>query len=71
MSSNDLLVNLGMRIKAVRITKKMTQNELAAKCKLEKTGISRIEAGLTNPTVKTLHKISKTLEVHIAELFKD
>lgn len=47
----------------------MTQNELAIACEFEKASLSRLESGQTNPTVKTLHRICKVLEVDIAELF--
>lgn len=71
MSENDLMLNLGRRIKTIRLTKNLTQNQLAMQCRFEKAGMSRIEAGLSNPTVKTLHKISNALDVPIADFFKD
>jgi transcriptional regulator with XRE-family HTH domain len=49
----------------------MTQNELAMECEFEKASMSRIESGQSNPTIRTLYKISDALDVHIGELFKD
>ena len=43
----------------------MTQNKLANKCKFGKATMSRIEAGECNPTIRTLYKISKSLDVPI------
>jgi transcriptional regulator with XRE-family HTH domain len=71
MSDHKLLSNIGARIRKIRGEKKMTQYELAVQCGFEKASMSRLEAGKTNATVLTLHKISKALNVHIADLFKD
>ncbi|HMU10917.1 MAG TPA: helix-turn-helix transcriptional regulator [Ferruginibacter sp.] len=70
MNETDLLTKLGNRIKAIRKKKGMSQNELALECDFEKASMSRIEAGLANPTVRTLFKISRALDVPMAELFK-
>lgn len=60
---------IGKRIKELRIEKDLKQQELAASCNLEKTHMSRIEAGGQNLTLKMLQRISKGLEVDISELF--
>lgn len=59
---------LGNRIKAVRENKNVSQQELASECDFEKSNMSRIEAGKTNPTYYTLVKIAKALKVNLAEL---
>lgn len=71
MKEPDLLTKLGEKIRSLRMKKNMTQNDLAIECDFEKASMSRIESGRSNPTVKTLLKISRALDVHIAELFKD
>jgi len=71
MQKTDLLVEIGRRIKAIRLVKKMTQNELAMECEFEKASLSRIESGKTNITIRTLYKISKALEVPIVDFFQD
>lgn len=69
MKESKFLAGLGSRIKELRLNKKMTQNDLAVHCDFEKANMSRIEAGKTNITVLTLHKISKALDVEITEFF--
>ena len=59
---------LGQQIKRIRMAKKLKQSDLAAAIDVEKTNLSRIEAGRTNPTLYTLLKISKALNVSVAEL---
>jgi len=71
MGDNKLLIKLGEKIKKIRISKNMTQNELAMECDFEIASLSRIESGHSNPTIRTLFKISKALDIPMEELFKD
>ena len=59
---------LGKRIKALREMKGISQKELASMCVFEKSNMSRLEAGRTNPTVVTLLKISDALSVDLPDL---
>lgn len=61
---------VGKRIKELRAAKNISQQELAAACNLEKSHLSRIEAGKQNLTLKMLLRIAKGLQVDIAELFQ-
>jgi transcriptional regulator with XRE-family HTH domain len=71
MNETDLMIKLGDRIKTLRSKKNMTQYELAVECTFEKASMSRIESGQSNPTVRTLNKICKALDVKLVELFRD
>jgi transcriptional regulator with XRE-family HTH domain len=71
MYRTDVLVKIGKRIKNIRLAKNMTQNDLAIECDFEKASLSRIEAGKTNITIRTLYKICSALEIHIGDLFAD
>jgi len=68
MKINQLQQKIGQRIRELRESKGITQQDLAAVCNFEKANLSRIEAGRTNPTVSTLYKISQALEITISEL---
>lgn len=61
---------IGQKIKAIRESKGLEQQELAALCDIEPSNISRIEAGNTGPTVWTLYRISNSLEINIGDLFQ-
>ena len=63
-----LLLTLGERVKEVRLLKKISQLRLAALCNTEKTNVSRLENGNTNPTFLTLKKIADMLEVQLCDL---
>jgi transcriptional regulator with XRE-family HTH domain len=69
MEEPDLLVKLGDRIKEIRVSKNMSQNDLAIECNFEKASMSRIESGQANPTVRTLYKICRALDIKMLDLF--
>jgi transcriptional regulator with XRE-family HTH domain len=70
MNNSKFLTALGARIKELRVAREMTQNDLATQCDFEKASMSRIEAGKTNITILTLHKISTALDIEITEFFR-
>ena len=59
---------LGKRIKSLREMKGISQQELASMCDFEKSNMSRLEAGRTNPTVVTLLKIGDALSIDLPDL---
>ncbi len=70
MFEEDVYKKIGKRIRDIRIEKSMTQLDIAAACNFEKSTISRIEAGRTNITVKTLYLLSKALGVEMKDFFE-
>lgn len=68
MEDKALLEKVGNRIKEIRESKNITQQELAARCDFEKSNMSRIESGNTNPTLLTLYKICTSLDISLEEL---
>jgi len=65
----DYQQKFGLQLKKIRLSKKMSQLDLASYCNLEKTSISRIENGRTNITLKTMVLLSKSLDVKVADFF--
>ncbi len=68
MNEQQLLIRIGDQIKEIRLSKGFSQQELAARCNFEESNLSRVELGKTNPTVKTLYKISMALSVKLKDL---
>ena len=64
----QLQLAIGKRVKMLREEKGMAQQDLAAKCNIEKSNLSRLEAGGTNPTLYTLKRIADNLEIKLEEL---
>jgi len=66
-----VLVTLGATIRRIREeTTDFSQSKLAIEIGLSENQVGRIERGESNPTVKTLIKISTALKVDIRMLFK-
>lgn len=62
------MVSIGKKIKIERIKLRLKQYELAQKANISNTYLSDIELERTNPSIKTLSKIAKALEIDIKEL---
>jgi len=60
---------IGMRIKEIRRSKGLSQEQLAEKADINSKYLSRMERGTENPTLDMLIKLSKALEVEMWEMF--
>lgn len=63
------LKQLGMRIKTLRKERGIKQVDLGYSIDLEKSNMSRIEAGNTNPSILILLKICRELNITLSDLF--
>jgi putative transcriptional regulator len=66
---NEYLINLGKRLKMLRLEKKISQTEIAYRCGFDKSNYNTIESGKRNPTVISLLKISIALDISLKDLF--
>ena len=64
-------MELGNKIKELRLQNDLTQEELADRCKLTKGYISQLENDLTSPSIATLIDILTALGVTPKEFFAD
>ena len=69
MNEIQLYIKVGQKIRKIREGENISQQELADRCIFEKSNMSRIEAGRTNLTLKTLYTISNALSVPIKDFF--
>ena len=60
---------LGKRIKEIRISKKLTQEQLSELTDIGASSISKIESGIYHPTDENLDRISKALNVEPYKLY--
>lgn len=65
----DIKKMIGARIKEIRTKKGFTQDQLSEKMEINSKYLSSIERGKENPTLNTLIKLSKSLEVDLGEIF--
>ncbi len=59
----------GNRIRELRQAKGMTQEDLADRCGLFRTYMSRIETGKANPTLTMIHALADSIGVPVQALF--
>ena len=62
---------LGEKIKELRLSCNLTQEELADRCELTKGYISQLENDLTSPSIATLIDILSALGTDLKEFFSD
>ena len=67
---NKILIAFSRRIRAERVKKKMSQEELAEKAGVHRTYIGMIERAEKNITLKNIEKISLVLKTTLSDLFK-
>jgi len=68
--NKEYFIKLGKRIRQLRLAKKLTQADLAAKIGKDYQSIQRVERGDINPSIFYLQEIANGLEVDISELFE-
>lgn len=64
-------MEIGLKIKNLRQTKNLTQEELANRCELTKGYISQLENDLTSPSIETLKDLLNALGSSFSEFFED
>ncbi len=62
-------MNIGNKIKNLRLTHSLTQSELADRCELSVGAISLIERDLSSPSVDTLNDILDVFNVSLQDFF--
>ncbi len=70
MRENFFYRRLGEIIFQIREKKKLTQEQLAFLCDIDRSYLSKIEKGRTNPSVKILNKICRVFKMKICNLLK-
>ncbi|WP_293688736.1 MULTISPECIES: helix-turn-helix transcriptional regulator [unclassified Spirosoma] len=66
--SSPISIAFGKAVKQQRLTKGLTQDELAHHCGVDRTYISRIERGLKNPTLSVIWDIATHLKISLVAL---
>ena len=64
-------MDIGAKLKELRILKGLTQEELADRAELSKGFISQLERDLTSPSIATLMDILQCLGTSIGEFFNE
>ena len=71
MKGNFVYTKIGKRIAMIRKRQHLSQDQLAIIADMDRTHLTRLEKGRTNPSVRTLHKIARKLRVKVSFLLGD
>jgi len=71
MRGNFFYDRLGNCIVKIREKKRISQEQLAFRCGVDRTYISRIEQGHANPTIRIIEKIANALRVRLHILLRN
>jgi transcriptional regulator with XRE-family HTH domain len=61
---------IGKRIKELRISQKLSQEQLALKAEIDRTYMTSLENGHRNVSILMIDKIIKALEITYEDFFK-
>lgn len=64
-------MNIGNKLKELRVAKNLTQEELADRAELSKSFISQVERDLTSPSIATLIDILQCLGTNLNDFFSE
>ena len=64
-------MEIGGRLRALRGEKKLSQGDIQKRSGLLRCYISRVENGYTTPTIDTLEKMARAMEVPLYRVFYD
>ncbi len=68
MTSLDVNIKIGIKIRLLRTKLRISQEKLAELADMNKNSIGAIERGESSPSIETLNKIAKALNVELKEL---
>src|SRR5690242_21775774 len=70
-AGGDTTVIIGDQLRALREAKQLSQGDIEKRTGLLRCYISRVENGHTVPSVETLEKLARALEIPMYQLFYD
>ena len=70
-AAQPISMNIGTTIRGYRLQKGMSQGDIEKKTGLLRCYLSRVENGHTVPSLETLQKIAKALDLQLSEFFAE
>ena len=68
MDNNEFLKKIGLKLKVVRALRGLSQDDIVNKLDIDKSYYSKVERGLTNPTLLYMKNLSEILDVKLEDL---
>lgn len=69
ITDNEIYKAFGQRLREIRISKSLSQEELSGRADLDRTYVSGCERGKRNPSLKTIIRLANALEVDPKDFF--
>lgn len=69
VSPSDEEVHVGVRLRHARMTRHLTLREVAQKAECSESMVSKVENGRALPSLTTLHRICRVLDLTVGQLF--
>lgn len=66
----DIRLRVGANLKALRVQRKLTQEDVSGLAQVDQTYLSGVENGKRNPSISMLQKLADALGVDPAELVR-
>lgn len=68
MDNKEFLKKIGLKIKVIRSLKGLSQDDVVNKLDIDKSYYSKVERGLTNPTLLYMKNLAEILDVNLEDL---
>ena len=68
MDDKEFLKKIGLKLKVIRSLRGMSQDEIVNKLDIDKSYYSKVERGLTNPTLLYMKNLAEILDVNLEDL---
>ena len=62
-------LDLGTRIRSLRQARRLTLRDVAERAGVTESFLSQVERDVTSPSIATVHRIARALDLSIAQLF--
>jgi transcriptional regulator with XRE-family HTH domain len=67
---DEVQAKFGARVRKLREARGLTQEGLAADCRMDRTYLSGIERGRRNPSLRNIARLANQLGVTLAQFFR-
>ena len=64
-----IIVDTGYRIRDLRVQQNLSQEQLALKAEMNPAYLGQLERGLKSPTIYTLYRVTRALNVSLSHFF--
>ncbi len=68
MDNKEFLKKIGLKLKVIRSLRGMSQDDIVNKLDIDKSYYSKVERGLTNPTLLYMKNLAEVLDVNLEDL---